>query len=162
MNKRPTEVQNIPDTAAPASSLPKDLWLGSCARYTVLCMLLLLISTLLAESPSAVYVDPIRFALLLPFALCLTGATMLRRTDKLSRGAKCALHPLAVLGGFYTFGYLPFQLRSKPSGQQILLFLLLAALVYGLAMGIYCLITHSLGRKKSEDTPYVSQFGKKQ
>jgi hypothetical protein len=94
-------------------------------------------------------------------AVCLALATNLRRTDKLKAGAKCVLHPLLTMGGFYLFGYLPFQLRSKPSGQQILLMLILAILVYGLIMGVVCLVSRAQRRKQLEDTPYVSQYNRK-
>lgn len=161
MNKRPSNTQNKNENP---SSLLRDLWLGSCARYTVLCMLLLPVSflvSLASESVNAAYIDPLRFLLLLPFAFCLTLAARTRRAGSLSTAAKCTLHPILVLGGFYVFGYLPFQIASKPSGQQILLILLLAALVYGLFMGVVCLISRSARRKQVEDTPYVSQYARR-
>ena len=49
-------------------------------------------------------------------------------------------------------------ISSKPSPQQILILLMLALLVYALAMGILLAISHALRRKKTEDTPYVSQY----
>lgn len=162
MNKRPSPTQNKRE-AESAASLPRELWLGSCARFTVLCLILLPISLLVAlaaESLNAAYIDPLRFLLLLPFAFCLTLAARTRRSRTLSTGAKCALHPLLVLGGFYLCGYLPFQISSKPSGQQILLILLLAALVYGLFMGIFCLITRGIRRREIDETPYVSQYNR--
>jgi uncharacterized membrane protein len=160
MNKRPAEPpKQTPETTRPSPL--RELWLASCARYTVLCMLLLLISAIVSDSLTVTYVDTVRFVLLLPFAVCLALATNLRRTDKLKAGAKCVLHPLLTMGGFYLFGYLPFQLRSKPSGQQILLMLILAILVYGLIMGVVCLVSRAQRRKQLEDTPYVSQYNRK-
>ncbi len=160
MNKRPPDTQNKQQEPT-APSLPRELWMGSCARYTVLCLLLLSVSAIVSDSLTVTYVDTVRFVLLLPFAFCLTLATRVRKTDKLATGAKCALHPVVVLGGFYLFCYLPFQISTKPSGQQILILLLLAALVYGVTMGIVCLIAHRLRSKKIEATPYVSQYGRK-
>ena len=148
-------------TSAQRPSLLRDLWLGTCARYTVLCLLLLLISALAAGSLTVTYVDTLRFLLLLPFALCITLAARVRRADTLSTVAKCILHPLLVLGGFYLCCYLPFQLSTKPSGQQILIILCLAALLYGIAMGIVAAIGGRRKRKTADNTPYVSQFGKK-
>lgn len=157
MNKRPPETQNKQETA----SLPRDLWLGTCARYTVLCLLLLCISSIAAGSLSVTYVDTVRFVLLLPFAFCLTLATRVRKTEKMATVAKCVLHPILALGGFYLCCYLPFQISSKASGQQILIILLLAALLYGLIMAITCLVSRAVSRKEINDTPYVSQYSRK-
>ena len=77
------------------------------------------------------------------------------------RPAFVRLHPILSLGGFYICCYLPFQVSTKPSGAQVLLMLLLAALVYGLIMTAVCLITASHRRKQTEETPYVSQYTKK-
>ena len=158
MNQPHTDARKSPAAATPAEIL-QGVWLGTCARYTVLCLLLLLVSAIVSDSLTVTYIEPIRFFLLLPFAGFLKLATMTRKAASLATGAKCALHPLLVMGGFYLCCYLPFQVASNPSGQQVLLLLLLAALVYALFMGIFLLITHSLGRKKKADTPYVSQYG---
>lgn len=160
MNKRPPDTQNKQQEPT-VPSLLRELWTGSCTRYTVLCLLLLLVSAMVSDSLTVTYVDTVRFVLLLPFAFCLTLATRIRRADKLATGAKCALHPITVLGGFYLCCYLPFQISTKPSGQQILILLLLAALVYGVTMGIVCLIAHRKHSKELEATPYVSQYSRK-
>lgn len=162
MNKQP--VKNKHSQEAPVSdarTVARDLWFGSCTRYTVLCLFLLVISSILSDSLTVTYIEPVRFFLLLPFGFFLTLATRVRHAEKLTTGAKVALHPLLVLGSFYLCCYLPFQISSKPAGQQIFLFLLLSALVYGLFMGIFLLISHSLNRKKSDDSQYVSQYSRK-
>ena len=168
MNKRPSKTQHIEKdtaesavTSLPTVSLPRALWQGTCVRYTLLCLCLLLVSAIMADSLTVTYVDTVRFFLLLPFALCLTLATHVRRSDKLSGGAKGVLHPLLSLGGFYLACYLPYQISTKPSGSQVLMILLLAAVLYGLGMGIFALVTRKSRQKKLDDTPYVSQFGAK-
>ena len=158
MNNPAPEAQN--KQATPASTL-MGLWLGTCARYTVLCLLMMLISAITATEQNPPYIDTLRFFLILPFAFCVTVGARIRKADKLSTGLKCILHPLTVLGGFYLFGYLPFQVSTKPSAQQVLLMLLLAAIVYGILVGVLCLLGSGSRRKKDRDTPYVSQFGKK-
>ena len=164
MNKRPQKEQNKQMTPpAETVSVParlNALWLGTCARYTVLCLILLVTSAITSNSLTVTYVDTLRFFLLLPFALCLTLGTWVRRSDKLPLGAKVALHPLATLGGFYLFCYLPYQLRTKPSGMQILIILLLAAVLYGLAMLMTVTVTAKARQKKLDDAPYESQFRK--
>jgi hypothetical protein len=127
MNKSASKAKNkqtepaAPTPAASPAPTPtailRDLWLGTCARYTVLCLILLVTSAIASASLTVTYVDTVRFFLLLPFGLCLTLAAWVRKSDKLSAGAKCALHPLAFLSGFYFFCYLPYQIRTTPSGM---------------------------------------------
>lgn len=157
MNKPAPEANN--KKTAPA--ILRDLWLGSCARFTVLCLILLTVSSIGSDSLTLTYIDTVRYFLLLPFAVCLTLAAWARRSDKLSGGVKCVLHPLAVLGGFYLCCYLPYQLRTNPTNMQVFIILLAVALLYALGMGIYALVTRKSRQKRIDDTPYVSQFGKK-
>ena len=157
MNKRSPEAQNI---QTPARFL-RSLWLGTCVRYTVLTLITLLFSALLANSETMSYVDTLRFFLLLPLGLCLTLAAQIRTTDKLAIAAKCLLHPLLVLGGGYLCFYLPFQIRTKPSGSQIWMMVLLGILVYAVIMGILLAVTHKTRQKNVNDEPYVRQFGNK-
>lgn len=159
MNKQPLETHNKQEVSRP--SLLRELWAGTCIRYTVLSLILLLVGAIVSETPSATYVDPLRFFLMLPFAFLLTVAAGIRLTDKLTTAVKCILHPILSLGGFYLFGYLPFQVSTKPSGAQVLILLLLAALVYGLIMAAVCMISGARRRKLTEETPYVSQYRKK-
>ena len=143
-----------------AAAYAKSLWLGTCARYTVLCLIMLLASAIASDSLTVTYVDTVSFLLLLPFGLCLTLAAWARRSDKLPTGAKVALHALATLGGFYLFCYLPYQLRTKPSGMQVLVILLLAAILYGITMAIVAAVTAKTRQKKLDEVPYESQFRK--
>ena len=164
MNKRPQKDQNTQvtppaETVSVAAPL-KSLWLGTCARYTVLCLILLVTSAIASDSLAVTYVDTVRFFLLLPLGLCLTLAAWVRRSDKLSTGAKVGLHALATLGGFYVFGYLPYQVRTKPTGMQILIILLLAVIIYAAVMGVFAAVTAGKRQKKVDDTPYESQFRK--
>ena len=102
----------------------------------------------------------LRFFLLLPFGFTLTLAARVRRSDKLTAGAKVGLHALATLGGFYVFCYLPYQVRSKPSGMQALIILLLVAVLYAAVMGIYAAATAKSRQSRIDDTPYESQYRK--
>ena len=160
MNKPPRKAQNINSGSDSPVARLNSLWLGTCARFTLLCLFMLVTSAIASDSLTITYVDTVRFFLLLPFGLCLTLAAGVRRSAKLSSGAKVGLHALCTLGGFYLFGYLPYQVRTKPSGMQILLILLTATLVYALVMGIYAAITAKTRQKKRDETPYESQFSK--
>jgi hypothetical protein len=160
MNKRAPKAQNnrADEPEKKILALMKDLWLGSCARFTVLCVSLLLLSLMMGDSLT---VAPSRFLLLFPFAVFLKGATATRRTHQLTVAMKCVLHPVLTLGGFYLCCYLPYQVSTKPSGAQILLVLLLVGILYAVVMGIYLAIAYALRGKKNENAEYVSQFGKK-
>jgi hypothetical protein len=164
MNKRPQKDQNTqvtpPDEVASLLAPLKSLWLGTCARYTVLCLILLVTSAIASDSLTVTYVDMVRFFLLLPFGLCLTLAAWVRRSDKLSAGAKVGLHALSVLGGFYLFCYLPYQLRTKPSGMQIFVILLLVVILYAITMAIVAAVTAKTRQKKLDEVPYESQYRK--
>ncbi|MBR6781945.1 MAG: hypothetical protein IKM33_01950 [Clostridia bacterium] len=160
MNKQPCKAQNINTETSPPASRLRSLWLGACARFTLLCLFMLVTSAIASDSLTITYVDTVHFFLLLPFGLCLTLAAWVRRSPKLGSGAKVGLHALCTLGGFYLFGYLPYQVRTKPSGMQILLILLATTLVYALVMGIYAAVTAKTREREREETPYESQFRK--
>ncbi len=164
MNKHPQKDQNTqvtsPQKAPTVSSRVRALWLGTCARYTVLCLILLVTSAIASRSLTVTYVDTVHFFLLLPFGLCLTLAALVRRSDKLSTGGKVALHALITLGGFYFFCYLPYQVRTKPSGMQILIVLLAVAILYAIVMAVVAAVTAGARQKKLDSVPYESQFRK--
>ncbi len=153
----PPAIAEEPSLLAPV----KALWLGTCARYTVLTLVALLVNALISESLTKTYVDTIHFFLFLPFSLCLTLAALVRRSDKLSKGWRVLLHPLLFFGGFYLCLYLPYQIETRPTGGQVLIILTLVLLLYATAMGIYLLATSKQRRKKEEETPYKSLFGPK-
>ena len=160
MNKPPCKAQNITTGTNTPADLIRSLWLGTCARYTVLGLILLVSSAIASDSLTITYVDTVRFFLLLPFGLCLTLAAWVRRSPKLSGGTKVGLHALITLGGFYLFCYLPYQVRTKPSGMQILIILLLTVVLYALVMGIFAAVTAKTRQKKQDSVPYESQFRK--
>ena len=160
MNKPAPAAQNtVTETGTPGAII-RNLWLGTCARYTVLCLILLITSAIASDSLTVTYVDTVRFFLLLPFGLTLTLAAKARTSATLSAGVKLGLHALATLGGFYLFCYLPYQVRTKPSGMQVLIILLLVLILYVIGAGVYAIVSATAGQKKIDDTPYESQFRK--
>lgn len=154
MNNKTPPVNN---TSSGAPSVARALWQRTCVLFTIFSLSLMLLSAILWQSVTEVYVSVIQFLLLLPFALLVALAGMARRSA-LPTGAKVALHPILSLGGFYLCVYLPYQLEKSPSGAQVLMILLLVALVYGIAMGIVALCTAGKRQKAIDETPYVSQF----
>jgi predicted neutral ceramidase superfamily lipid hydrolase len=155
MNKPASEAHNTK-----ALTCAKDLWLGTCARYTVLCLILLLASAIASDSLTVTYVDTVSFFLQLPFGFCLTLAAWVRRSDKLSAGVKVGLHALATLGGFYLCGYLPYQLRTKPSGMQVLIILLAAVILYAVVMAVITAVSAKSRQKQIDAEPYESRYRK--
>lgn len=155
MNKPASEAHNTK-----ALTCAKNLWLGTCARYTVLCLILLLASAIASDSLTVTYVDTVSFFLQLPFGFCLTLATWVRRSDKLSAGVKVGLHALATLGGFYLCGYLPYQLRTKPSGMQVLIILLAAVILYAVVMAVITAVSAKSRQKQIDAEPYESRYRK--
>ena len=160
MNKSSRKAKNTTVETTPILPRLRSLWRGTCTRFTLLCLFMLVTSAIASDSLTITYVDSVSFFLLLPFGLCLTLAAGARRSPKLSSGAKVGLHVLCTLGGFYLCCYLPYQVRTNPSGMQILLVLLAAVIVYGLVMGIYAAATAKSRRRKRDETPYESQFHK--
>ena len=160
MNKSSRKAKNTTVETTPILPRLRSLWRGTCTRFTLLCLFMLVTSAIASDSLTITYVDSVSFCLLLPFGLCLTLAAGARRSPKLSSGAKVGLHVLCTLGGFYLCCYLPYQVRTNPSGMQILLVLLAAVIVYGLVMGIYAAATAKSRRRKRDETPYESQFHK--
>ena len=160
MNKSAPAAHNTEtDTRTPAAIL-RDLWLGACARFTILCLILLVTSSIASDSLTITYVDTVRFFLLLPFGITLTLSAWVRRSDKLTAGSKVGLHALSTLGGFYLFCYLPYQVRTNPSGMQVLIILLLVVILYAIVIAIYTAVTRKSRQKQLDETPYESQFRK--
>lgn len=160
MNKPSPEAQT--NQAAPTiGATVRELWHTTCVWFTALVLVILLLRAILSESFSMVGVPLLQFFLLLPFSFLTALAGLVRRSAALSTVARCLLHPLLCLGGFYLFLYLPYQIETAPSGADILMILFLVALVYAIGAGIYALCTRKKRRKKIDDTPYVSQFTKK-
>jgi len=160
MNKSTRKAKNTIVETPPILPRLRFLWRGTCTRFTLLCLFMLVTSAIASDSLTITYVDTVRFFLLLPFGLCLTLAAGVRRSPKFSNGAKVGLHVVCTLGGFYLCCYLPYQVRTNPSGMQILLVLLAAAILYALVMGVYAAVTAKSRQKKRDETPYESQFRK--
>ncbi len=144
---------------AKSTTLWRRLVQGTCLRYTVITLASLLVGLLMGGIETNAFVDPLRLFLFLPFSLALTTATEIRKAPRLPTGARITLHPLCTLGGFYLFCYLPYQITGKPTGRQVLMMLLLAAVVYGVVMGIFLACTRRARQKKIDESTYTSQFG---
>ncbi len=162
MNKHPRRVQNKQDAPATFSTV-KRFVAGACLRYTLLTVGVLLVHAFFTvlDPNTNPYIDPSLLWLLVPFALCLTAATAIRRADKLSRALRYTLHPLFSLGSFYLCLYLPYQIDVRPRATTTFAILLCAAAVYATIVGVIALISHKKRQNNIDKTPYVSRFGDK-
>lgn len=151
MNNRSPKAQTNPVTSSTAGRVAKD----TCCFFTVLCTALLLLNLTFWQTNG---IPPLRYLLLLPLSLCLSAARNVRRS-RLSRGTRYVLYPLCVLGGFYLFGFLPYQIQSHARAATVLVVMILVSLLYGAAVGIFALTHHKKQEKKAKDLPYKSQFG---
>ncbi len=156
MSQKPTPAPTAESKPHPLTALLT----GTCVRYTAISLFVLLVNLLFSGNEDA-YVHPSSFLLLLPFALGLSAAATVRKADKLATGARVVLHPLLSLGSFYLCIYLPYQLDKRPSAGQILAILVLGAVVYGVAVTVLLLLARRTRQKTIDDTPYISQFGRK-
>ena len=138
----------------------KELLTGTCVRYTVLCIAILLIKLLMSDSLEDTVVDTTRFFLLLPLSLCLALAAIVRRSS-LGTPAKAILHPVLSLGGLYLCAYLPYQVSFKPTGEQVFAILLLALIIYAITVAVYLIIHRKKRQKVIDGTPYESVFSPK-
>ncbi len=138
---------------SPAARLLRSLAIGTCVRYTAIAFCEFLITYILygeAQGPAVLHI-----LLLLPYSLCLTGATCLRRTDAPPLWVRVILHPLFCIGGFLLFVCLPVGV----TGGNLLVGLLLASLIYGSATALLLVLGRKSKQRKNDSTPYQSQFG---
>ncbi|MBQ9779917.1 MAG: hypothetical protein IJW00_03115 [Clostridia bacterium] len=147
-----------PKSAHPALTLLRKLTVTACCVFTALTMLLLLIQWLIEQNLDK-SINAKVFLMLLPLSLCIAGADMIRKTDKLPTGSKIILHPLLCLGGIF-LAYLPYMIANDFSASTVLVHMVFFAAVYGVVTATVCLITMAMGKKKEkkEPIPYKSQF----
>ena len=122
----------------------------TCMWYSGISLFILMVNVIFLHNKNA-SVSPLGFLLFFPFALCLSLATLVRRSDRLPAAARVILHPLCVLGGFALCVYLPSNRNP--------VVLALAAAIYGLTVLIIWLCTRRKQQKKVDATPYIRQFG---
>ena len=130
----------------------KSLLQKTCLWYSGISLFVLTFNVILYNNEK-VAVSPLNFLLFFPFALCLSLAALVRRSDKLPTAARVLLHPVCVLGGFALCVYLP--------SNQNPVVLAVAAAVYAITVLISRLRGRGRQKKQAENAPYISQFGSK-
>lgn len=151
MNQSPG---NIP----PALLLLRRLAVNACCVFTALTMLLLFVQWLIEMNLSK-SINAKVFLMLLPLSLCIAGAHMIRKTDKLPTGGKVILHPLLCLAGIF-LAYLPYMTANHFPAGTVMVHLVFFAAIYGIVTTAICLTALAMNKKKEKDAPapYQSQF----
>ncbi len=147
-----------PKSASPALTVLRKLAVGACCVFTALTMLLLFIQWLI-EMNLDKSINAKVFLMLLPLSLCIAGADMIRRTDKLPAGGKVILHPLLCIGGIF-LAYLPYMTANSFPAGTVMVHLVFFVAIYGIFTAAVCLTTLAMGKKreKKSPAPYQSQF----
>ena len=138
----------------------KFLLTCTCVYYTASIVLLCLAQLLFSQGEGAlgqVNLSGARLLWLLPFALTLTLARVLRSLPSLPGGLKFPLHMVTTLLGFFLFAYLPAR---KGTVQNPVVFFSLLLVVYLLIALIWYLFHRRYHDQKDRETPYHSQYQK--
>ncbi len=138
----------------------KKLCINTSCVFTVLTLFLLFIQWLLEENLDK-SINAAVFLMILPLSLCIAGAGMLRKSERIPTGGKVILHPLLCIGGIF-LAYLPYMTANKFSGSTVLVHLVFFAAVYGIVTAVVCVLSMIFGKEKQKtvDAPYKSQFKK--
>ena len=113
----------------------KKLFTVACVYYAIFSLALLLINVILVGSTDGMVIGVLNVLLLFPFALSLSGAEFLRKSEKLSSVARILLHYLIFAAALLLFLWLPSNMtKSLSNGIMILL---LFTLAYWLVYLIY-------------------------
>lgn len=147
-----------PKSTPPALTLLRKLVVSACCVFTALTLLLLFVQWLI-EMNLEKSINAKVFLMLLPLSLCIAGADMIRKTDKLPAGGKVVLHPLLCMSGIF-LTYLPYMTANDFPAGTVLVHMVFFAAIYGVVTAAVCLISMATGKKKAkaEEEPYQSQF----
>ena len=164
MNKSAQTAQTNSKTEGSRSCL-KSILCATCCYYTVFSLVMVLVTALASGSFEVGVYSP-KLLLLLPLSAAIATSQAILGVESISRGVRYFLHPVLCLGAAYLCIILPYQLEQASLGRtvtpaQLLLFVLAAAVVYGVAVLIRVLLRGAMGKRREAETPYESQFGKR-
>lgn len=147
-----------PKNTSPALTALRKLAVAACCVFTALTMLLLFVQWLI-ETNLNKSINAKVFLMLLPLSLCIAGAHMIRKTDKIPAGGKVILHPLLCMGGIF-LTYLPYMTANDFPAGTVLVHMVFFAAIYGVITAAVCLVSMATVKKKekAEAVPYQSQF----
>lgn len=138
---------------------PWQMWLlRACAWYTVLTALILIID-LVAGGADDTALQPLQCLLLFPLGLCLSGASIVRRTSSMPGYAHVLCHALLTIGGIFLCGFLPYILRQDRNPMVVPVCLLVSMVLWGIVFAVQSIRAHRREAKTRDTQPYRSQFG---
>ena len=132
----------------------KNLLTRSCVYFSAIMLIYIIIAAIINVDGSRLLLDASRVILFFVFACLLSGASVVYRVEKLSGGVRLFSHFLITLFAFYTCLILPLSLRPASSFVGIVLF----AIFYFAAFGIYAAISAKYRKNKESHQSYTRQF----
>ena len=136
----------------------KRIFTHGCVLFTVLSVSVYAISAAFSGKLTGWIpkLDTIFMLLIMSFAVC--AANLLLSNEKIAPALRVPIH-FAVLGVAY---YLLFVVWNglASSGSMTFIALLVYAVIYAFAIGIYFIIKSAKKKKASDKTEYTSMFGK--
>ena len=124
----------------------------SCIYFTLLSLVLLFIQYVTSENATS-YIEPSRFLLLFPFALCISVAECIFKAKSLNIFIKVLIHYVAFVISFYVFVCAPTANLNKP-----FVIMALITVLYFIAATPVLVIRGVIKKKQKESVPYESVY----
>lgn len=140
-----------------------------CTALVLISILMLIINSQSTENMYNIALSSFRILMLAVFSFVLSAANEFYRIRGIGEIARLAVHFILTLAGFSVFVYLPFSGEAASHGDgfpsaNTLTIVLLFAVLYFIAYGIYRLIralTKKSKEKKEEYTPVYKKASRK-
>ena len=144
------EPQKTHSTTSNAREQFKSILLSTCVFFTLFSMVILT-TQLFGQND---LIKPLRFFLLLPFALCISLSNLILKSKTISTALKLILHFTALAASFYLC-----LCTTIKNVKPIILILILGVAYIIIAAPVVIILKHR--NKKNESKPeYVSMFKK--
>lgn len=159
-------------TSTSALQTVMRIFQNACCIFAGCSLALILIQWAISGSIDDAIIAVESFLLLYPLSLGISAANIARRSQGLSRAAKCILHPVLCLGGIF-LAYLPYMTKNAFPAGTVMVHLFAFAVAYGIGTTAACLISMALkgregkaprnagGRAGKEPEVYTPVFKKK-
>lgn len=126
----------------------------SSVVFTAITLVLLIFHSLSANKAGMAFADPARFLAIYPFALFSSVAGLVFKS-KLKTAVKVLIHYAVTIVSFYLFICAPIKSSTNP-----IAIIALASLIYLLGAAADLGIRAAINKKKRDDVPYQSVYGK--
>jgi len=123
----------------------------SSVVFTAISLVLLIAEALTVGEDEIAFVDPSRFLMLYPFTLCTASAALVFKARSMKMWLKILIHYGVSAIALYIFVCAPVKNGSIVALASILYFVVVCAVLIPRTI---------INKKKNEETPYQSVFGK--